>query len=67
MINQIIHLDRDRFVEIAVKRFEPGRDWLSPDGLHTFNVFGDQVVIDAKRRVVRGLSAMGALLHGSRG
>ena len=67
VINQIIHLDRDRFVEIAVKRFEPGRDWLSPDGLHTFNVFGDQVVIDAKRRVVRGLSAMGALLHGSRG
>lgn len=67
VINQIINLDTDRFVEIAVKRLEPPSDWPNPDGMHTFNVFGDQVVIDAKRRVVRGLSAMSALLRGSRG
>jgi hypothetical protein len=64
VINQIIHLDPNRFVETAVRRFEAARDWSSSDGLHTFNVFGELVVIDAKRRVLRGFTSALRVLGG---
>jgi hypothetical protein len=56
VMHQIIHLDQDRFVERAVNRFDPVQTWHYPDGLHTFNVSADGVVIDAKQRTLRGLS-----------
>jgi hypothetical protein len=51
VINRIVHIDTDQFLEVALKRFEPGAAWPFPDGMHTFNVAGDIVLIDAKRRV----------------
>jgi hypothetical protein len=53
VINRVTHLDIDQFLEVAVKRFEPAPEWRFPDGMHTFNVVGDMVVIDAKRRVLK--------------
>jgi hypothetical protein len=62
VMNEIIHLDQDRFIERAINRFEPAQTWQYPNGLHTFNMCADGVVIDAKRRAVRGLSPLKNLL-----
>jgi hypothetical protein len=67
MINKVVRLDPKDFVEIPVKRFSPDPDWRAPDGLHTFNVLNEQVVIDAKRRAIRGRAAFQILVSRSRG
>jgi hypothetical protein len=50
VINHVTHLSPVDFKEAEVTRVEPCVDWQWSDGLHTFNCWKGQIVIDAKRR-----------------
>lgn len=49
-INRIVRLTGDSFEEVPVRRIGPARTWPWHDGMHTFNVYGGLIVMDAKRR-----------------
>jgi hypothetical protein len=49
IINEILELSPERFVERAVNVLEPDRAGPYPDGLHTANACGDVVVVDGNR------------------
>jgi hypothetical protein len=63
VINRIIRLSPVSFEEEVVTRLSPAPDWEYPDGLHTVNGFGDQIIIDAKRRVIRAIPGVGSVLR----
>jgi hypothetical protein len=67
VINKILRLDKGNFMEAPVKRIVPEAHWAFPDGLHTFSVFDDRVVIDAKRRTLRARSAASRFIPGRAG
>lgn len=48
-INEIIELTPDIFVENEIRHIKPGNKSRYPDGLHTINMAGIYMVIDAKR------------------
>jgi hypothetical protein len=53
VIHQILRIDPEGFEETPVTRLQPGKDWAFKDGLHTINVVGERVILDAKRCVTR--------------
>jgi hypothetical protein len=65
-INRIVRLDPEGFEEVEVARVSPAAAWPWPDGLHTFNVFGHRIVIDARRQVTRVLPIFRCLRRSSR-
>jgi len=48
-INRILELSSSTFHEETVCTLKPAATWQWPDGLHTFNVIADVVVVDALR------------------
>ncbi len=50
VVNRILELTTETFVEAPVARLAPGRDWPYPHGLHTLSAWGDRTLIDAKRQ-----------------
>jgi hypothetical protein len=49
VINRVLELTPERFVEEEAVRIEPQPGWPYPDGLHHLVPFGEVTVIDAKR------------------
>jgi hypothetical protein len=49
VINEIVELSPNRFLEQAVARIDPIAHGPYPDGLHTLNAIGDRAVFDSKK------------------
>jgi hypothetical protein len=52
MINQVIACTRESYAEEPIARLLPNPDGRFPDGLHTFSVSPDGIMIDGKRFVL---------------
>lgn len=55
VLHRIVRLTPECFVETEVRRFLPERRGDCPDGLHTFNAWGERTLIDGKRHGVNPL------------
>lgn len=58
VINRVIELTESRFREEVVCVLRPDPDGPYPDGLHTFNGFGDTTVIDGQKLSFEPLAAI---------
>lgn len=61
-INRVVRLDTRMFEEIEASHISPSANWRNRHGIHTLNVCGDQIVIDAKGLVVDPLTPLWTLL-----
>lgn len=65
-LNEVMELTETRFRERVVHVVRPAAAWRYPAGCHTLSAIGAQTLIDGKRRVFAGRTAVGAIASKAR-